>query len=56
MLCTLLLVYVVADGCRKGFDSSDCIEGSKIIVLQYPVLVLLILLVLYNNFEVFLCH
>ena len=41
---------VVGDGCHKGFDSLDCIEGSKIIVLQYLVLVLLISLVLYNNF------
>ena len=41
----------MGDGCRKGFDSSGCIEGSKIIVLQYPVFVLLILLVLYNSFR-----
>ena len=50
MLCILLLVCVVDDGCHKGFDNLDCIEGSKIIVLQYLVLVLLILLVLYSNF------
>ena len=50
MLCILLLVYVVGDGCHKDFDNLDCIEGSKIIVLQYSVLVLLISLVLYNNF------
>ena len=50
MLCILLLVYVVGDGCLKGFDSLDCIEGRKIIGLQYPMLVLLIFLDLYNNF------
>ena len=50
MFYILLLVYVVGDGCRKDFDSLGCIEGSKIIVLQYPVLVLLILLVLCDIF------
>ena len=42
---------MVDDGCRKDFDSLDCIEGSKIIVLQYPMLVLLISLVLYKSFR-----
>ena len=50
MLCILFLVCVVGNGCYKGFDSLDCIEDSKIIVLQYPMLILLISLVLYNNF------
>ena len=49
MLCILLLVCVVGDGCYKEFDSLDCIEGSKIIVLQYPMFVLLISLVLYKK-------
>ena len=50
MLCILLLVCVVGDDCHKKFDRLDCIEVSKIIVLQYPMLVLLVLLVLYNFF------
>ena len=50
MFCILLLMYVVDNGCRKDFDSLGCIKGSKIIVLQYPMLVLLILLVLYDSF------
>ena len=50
MLCIFLLVCVVGNGCHKDFDSLDCIKSSKIIVLQYQVFVLLILLVLYNNF------
>ena len=37
------------DGCHMDFDSLDCIEGSKIIVLQYPMFVLLVLLVLYKS-------
>ena len=40
---------MVDDGCHKDFDNLDCIEGSKIIVLQYPMLVLLISLVLYKT-------
>ena len=39
---------VVDDGCHKDFDSLDCIKGSKIIVLQYPIFFLLISLVLYK--------
>ena len=50
MLCILLLVCMVGDGCHKEFDRLDCIKGSKIIVLQYPMLVLLVLLVLYTKF------
>ena len=50
MLCILLLVCVVDDGCHKEFDRLDCIKGSKIIVLQYPMLVLLVSLVLYKIF------
>ena len=46
MLCILLLVCVVGGGCHKAFDRLDCIEGNKIIVLQYPMFVLLVLLVL----------
>ena len=41
---------MVDDGCYKGFDSLGYIQGSKIVVLQYSVLVLLISLVLYNSF------
>ena len=37
MLCIILLMCVVNDGYHKNFDSLDCIEGSKIIVLQYPI-------------------
>ena len=50
VLCILLLVCVVDYGCDNDFDSLDCIKGSKIIVLQYPMLVLLISLVLYKFF------
>ena len=49
MLCILLLMCVVDGGCHKDFDSLDFIESSKIIVLQYPMLVLLISLVLYKS-------
>ena len=38
------------DGCHKDFHSLDCIEDTKIIVLQYLMLVLLISLVLYKFF------
>ena len=41
---------VVGDGCHKEFDKLDYIKGSKIIILQYPMLVLLVSLVLYNFF------
>ena len=50
MLCILLLVCVVGYGCHKEFDKLNYIEGSKIIVLQYLMLVLLVLLVLYKIF------
>ena len=40
---------VVDDVCHKDFDNLDCIEGSKIIVVQYLMFVLLILLVLYKS-------
>ena len=50
VLCILLLVCVVGDGCHMDFDSLDYIQDSKIVILQYSVFVLLILLVLYNNF------
>ena len=39
---------MVDDGCHKDFYNLDCTEGSKMIVLQYPMLVLLILLILYK--------
>ena len=41
---------MVGDGCHKDFDSLGYIQGSKIVVLQHTVLVLLISLVLYNSF------
>ena len=41
---------VVDDGCHKEFDKLDCIKDSKIIVLQNPMIVLLVLLVLYKFF------
>ena len=50
VLCNLLLVCVVGGGCHKAFDRLDCIEGDKIIVLQYPMLVLLVSLVLNKYF------
>ena len=46
VLCILLLVCVVGGGCHKAFDRLDCIKGNKIIVLQYPMVVLLVSLVL----------
>ena len=49
VLCVLLLMCVVDDGCHKDFDTLDYIEGSKIIVLRYPMFILLILLVLYKS-------
>ena len=40
---------IVDDGCHKDFGSLDCIKGSKKIVLQYPMFVLLIMLDLYKS-------
>ena len=42
--------------CCKDFHSSDCIKGSKIIGLQYPMLVLLIFWFYIIIFELFFCH
>ena len=50
VLCILLLVCVVGGGCHKEFDRLDCIEDDKIIVQQYPMLVLLVSLVLNKFF------
>ena len=50
MFCILLLVFVVSGGCHKEFDRLDCIVDSKIIVLLYLVLVLLVLLALCRIF------
>ena len=50
VLCILLLVCVVDDGCHRAFDRLDYTEGDKIVVLQYPLLVLLVSLVLNKNF------
>ena len=49
VLCVLFLMCVVDDACHKDFDSLDCMEDSKIIILQYPMFVLLISFVLYKN-------
>ena len=46
MICILLLVCVVDGGCHRAFVRLDYIEGDKIIVLQYSLLVLLVSLVL----------
>ena len=44
-------MFVVSGGCHKEFDRLDCIVNSKIIVLLYPVLDLLVLLALCRIFR-----
>ena len=50
MLCILLVVCMVGDGSHMDFDNLGYIQDSKIVTLQYSMLFLLILLVLYNSF------